>query len=345
MSTSQSPEPVAQRITVPRGQQPLPVRDGLNPSRVRLPQDADATTAWDFLTACIASQRYRAPEDDTEALTQRFATGQVIIGPRFRLAEPESPVAPGEDVWFYRIPAPEREVPFACSIVYEDEYILVANKPPFMATMPRSRHITQTATVRLRRATRNNDLTPAHRLDRLTSGLLLFTKQRQHRGAYQTMFAQRSVRKTYEAVATAAAIPAGTVWESRIEKQHGTIRSYETPGTPNSRTEVVAVTPLDDATQQRLQGYHDTSAALARYTLRPHTGKTHQLRLHMYAAGVPMLGDPFYPEVLPEEAEDFRVPLRLAATELAFTDPVTGAARHFSLPAHAYWPDLKLSSP
>ena len=66
-----------------------------------------------------------------------------------------------------------------------------------MATMPRASHITETATVRLRRATGNEELTPAHRLDRATSGLLLLTKRREIRGAYQELFARREVHKEY----------------------------------------------------------------------------------------------------------------------------------------------------
>lgn len=65
---------------------------------------------------------------------------------------------------------------------------------------------------------------------------------------------------------------------------------------------------------------------LARYRLTPQTGQTHQLRVHMTALGVPLLGDPLYPVVAdPVPPGDFRRPLQLVARELEFTDPVTGA--------------------
>ncbi|MBG9350850.1 23S rRNA pseudouridylate synthase, partial [Corynebacterium belfantii] len=67
-----------------------------------------------------------------------------------------------------------------------------------------------------------------------------------------------------------------------------------------------------------------------RYTLKPHTGKTHQLRLHMLAAGVPILGDTIYPTILDEDAEDYSRPMHLTSTELGFIDPLTGRPRLFT---------------
>ena len=68
----------------------------------------------------------------------------------------------------------------------------------------------------------------------------------------------------------------------------------------------------------------------ARYRLVPGTGQTHQLRVHMNALGLPILGDPLYPEVTPPvPAGDFRRPLQLLARRLEFTDPVTGVEHRF----------------
>jgi tRNA pseudouridine32 synthase/23S rRNA pseudouridine746 synthase len=69
------------------------------------------------------------------------------------------------------------------------------------------------------------------------------------------------------------------------------------------------------------------------YRLSPHTGQTHQLRVHMNALGLPLRGDRIYPSLLPEptagEPEDFNAPLQLLARSIAFTDPVTGLAHRF----------------
>ncbi|HEY9094744.1 MAG TPA: pseudouridine synthase, partial [Hydrogenophaga sp.] len=81
--------------------------------------------------------------------------------------------------------------------------------------------------------------------------------------------------------------------------------------------------------------------AWARYRLTPISGKRHQLRVHMNALGLPIVGDQFYPEVLrgPEAHEDFATPLRLLAKAVAFTDPITGAARSFQSRQSLVWPD------
>lgn len=304
---------------------PLPPRDGLSASRARTPT---AITAFDFVAHLIGTQRHRHPDDNEAAIYERFATGQVLLRDGTVLS-PDSPLEPDTDIFFYRRPAPEAPVPYEIGIVFEDDDILVVDKPPFLATMPRAIHITETATVRLRRATGNEELTPAHRLDRMTAGLLLFTKRREVRGAYQELFARREVHKRYEAIAPFLDVAVPTVWRSHIAKQHGEIESYEIPGAePNAETVVRGIDRLSAADEAVLVDAHVASGPLARYLLEPVTGKTHQLRVHMASAGAPILGDPVYPEVLPY-TEDFTVPMRLKSTELAFTDPLSGEGRHF----------------
>ena len=152
------------------GLHPLPIKDGLNPTRVRVPEEVSPIKAADFLMEVIQTQRHRHPDDDLEALMKRFADQEVVLFDATPIS-PEYLLSAEQDVFFYRTPAPETPVPYNIPIVYEDNDILVADKPPFMATMPRARHIVETATVKLRRSTGIDDLAPAHRLDRLTSGL------------------------------------------------------------------------------------------------------------------------------------------------------------------------------
>jgi tRNA pseudouridine32 synthase/23S rRNA pseudouridine746 synthase len=99
----------------------------------------------------------------------------------------------------------------------------------------------------------------------------------------------------------------------------------ETAGEPNSETRI-------EKTEVR--------GAWARYTLSPVTGKRHQLRVHMNALGLPIVGDQLYPTVLhgPDEPEDFQAPLHLLAKAIAFTDPLTGAARCFNSKIILDWP-------
>ena len=307
-----------------KGFSPLPIKDGLNPTRVRVP--AGPITAWAFLEEVITAQRHRNPLDDAAALQARFDNNEVVLRDQTVL-HPKTLLSTDTDVYFYRMPAPETPVPYDIPIIFEDEHLLVVDKPPFMATMPRAKHIDQTATVQIRRKTGIDELSPAHRLDRLTSGILVFTKTKDVRGAYQTLFAERRVQKTYEAIAPLSDVAAGTVWESRIEKTPGEIQGHIVDGPVNAITFLADVTAVDNTAYESI---HGKQPPLARYTLKPKTGKTHQLRLHMWQAGVPILGDPVYPVIFPADAEDMRVPMHLTATHIAFTDPLSGKPREFS---------------
>ena len=307
-----------------RGATPLPIRDGLNPTHARVAEGP--ITAWDFVHNLIETQRHRHPDDNDAALQARFTANEVVSQDGTPLS-PDSTLATNAMVYFYRMPAPETPVPYDIPILHEDEHLLVVDKPPFMATMPRARHITETATVRLRRMTGNNELSPAHRLDRLTSGILVFTKDRTVRGAYQTLFAERRVTKTYEAIAPLADVSPGTVWRSRMEKTPGELQGRIVEGEVNAITEVGGVEPVDKAPYEAI---HGSLPEIAKYTLKPQTGKTHQLRLHMLQAGIPIIGDPIYPVIFPAEAEDMRIPMHLTATHISFVDPLTARPREFS---------------
>ena len=293
--------------------QPLPPRGGLTASRVRAPEEV---IARDFLLAVVNGQRHRHPEDGPRAVDRRFSAGEVVDRRGVPLT-PTQLLDAGDDVYFYRMPAPEPHVPFEITTVYEDDRILVVNKPPFLATTPKGAHITETAVVRLRRATGNEELAPAHRLDRHTSGLLLFTKKREFRGAYQEMFTRRDVQKTYHAEAALnPQLTAPAVWRSRISKTPGDLQAHTVEGEPNAETLLAEVVPHGDT---------------ATYVLKPHTGRTHQLRLHMCEAGVPIINDPLYPTIRDDLMDNMTKPLKLTAHTLAFTDPVDGTTREFSL--------------
>ncbi|MGW5385524.1 RluA family pseudouridine synthase [Nocardia sp. NPDC003963] len=300
-----------------RQQPPLPKRFGLDPARLRLPEEAHWATVRDHLV-------HRLPRVDPARIDEMLRAGEIVDldGP----LAPDAPYVPGGAVWFHRDLPDEKPVPFDLPIVYRDETILVVDKPHFLATIPRGSHILQTALVRLRRELDLPELIPAHRLDRATAGLVLFVVDPVRRGAYQTLFQRQQVRKEYEAV---AAYRSGLVFplslESRIIKEKHVLAAQEVPGTPNARTRVELLEQRDD---------------IARYRLYPATGRTHQLRLHMNSLGIPILGDDFYPVITDKPVDDFSRPLQLLAATLAFTDPVTGENRRFdSTRALQSWTD------
>lgn len=179
---------------------PLPIKNGLNPTRAQVPLDEGTPVkAYDFISRVISAQRHRHPDDDETAVFQRFSDGLVVLDS----GEPVSPdalIPPGRFLNFYRRPAPEREVPGTLDLLYEDNDLLVVDKPPFLATLPRGQHIAQTALTKARIQFGISELSPCHRLDRLTRGVLMFTKRPEIRGAYQTMFDRREPKKIYEAI-------------------------------------------------------------------------------------------------------------------------------------------------
>lgn len=298
-------------------QPPLPPRGGLGATRARVPE-ADPIRAWDLIWHLVSTQRHRHPGDNESAVNERFARNEVVLIDGTPVA-PGTVLAPGTDVFFYRRPAPEVRVPYEITTVFEDDHIMVVNKPPFLTTMPRGSHITESVTVRLRRATGNEDLTPAHRLDRATSGLILLTKRAELRGAYQELFARRHVDKIYEAVADDIGLTAPQAWEHHIEKNDGGLAARILSGRePNALTHVSDVTPILDP------------PGAARYLLHPVTGRTHQLRVQMLDAGVPIHGDPIYPKLQPLDEEDFAEPMLLSSVGISFADPLSGEQRSFS---------------
>lgn len=271
----------------------MPVVDGLGPARVRV---LGGLLVDEFERRFGAGAKVRAGEV--------FSVDGAVLD--------ETTVLPaGAHVYLYRELPDEVVVPFDIPVLHRDDDIVVVDKPHFLATMPRGRHVVQTALVRLRRELDLPELSPAHRLDRLTAGVLLFTTRRNVRGRYQTLFAHGEVRKTYLAHADgqpAVALP--VTLRSRIVKRRGHLQAVEEPGEANAETHVAA---LGDG----------------HYQLRPHTGRTHQLRVHMASIGLPITGDPLYPTVIDVAADDFSRPLQLLAHRLEFDDPLTGEPREF----------------
>lgn len=272
------------------------MRDGLGPARVRLRGGAVLVEFADRFG---------------EAAAQKVLNGEVFTADG-TVVTADTVLQPNSVVYLYRELPDEIPVPFDVPVLYRDENLVVVDKPHFLATMPRGRHVAQTALVRLRRELDLPELSPAHRLDRLTAGVLVFTARRAVRGAYQTMFARGGAAKTYLAHSSAPTDRDFPVTvRSRIIKRRGLLQAVEEPGEPNAETVV----------QHSGDG---------RYRLLPRTGRTHQLRVHMNSLGLPITGDPLYPEVVDVAAGDFTTPLKLLAQTLEFTDPVTGIRRRFT---------------
>ncbi|GAB3289309.1 pseudouridine synthase [Parasphingorhabdus pacifica] len=285
---------------------PVPQRYGVDAVRLKLP----TAGAWETIRDHLLD---RLPKIAPERLDLMFREQRIVD--LHGSLPPEAPFVPNSFVWLHRDLPDEVPVPFEVNVVHRDEALLVVDKPHFLATTPRGGHVAETALVRLRRRLDLPDLSPAHRLDRPTAGLVMFVVRPEHRGAYQTLFHDRMVHKEYEAIAPVdAGLETPRTVRSRIVKERGVIAAQELPGEANSET----VVRLDER-----QG------SLGRYRLLPRTGRTHQLRVHMNSLGIPIIGDDFYPVLTERAHDDFSRPLQLLAKTLEFTDPLSGEQRRF----------------
>lgn len=297
---------------------PLPVRDGVGATRLRVPSEGP----WPTVGAYMAERFFHLAPG---RVLDRLDRGDIVAIDGSALTR-DTPLGVHDFVWYYREPAVEQHIPFDVEILHQDADLVVVDKPHFLPTTPGGKFLQNSALVRLRNALGVPELTPIHRLDRATAGLLMFSVRPVTRGGYQLLFENRQVEKVYEAVSP---LPEGwdphvpglggsafpLVHRNHISKLRGTVCVQVDPGRePNAET-LVELIGFDDRRLHTL--------------LRPHSGKMHQLRVHLAELGAGILNDPFYPELLPEQPDDFAHPLQLLARELRFTDPLTGAPREF----------------
>ncbi|MCK5307424.1 MAG: pseudouridine synthase, partial [Zetaproteobacteria bacterium] len=206
---------------------------------------------------------------------------------------------------YYREVKAEPRIPFEEKILYEDDEILLADKPHFLPVTPTGKSVNECLIHRLVVRTGNKELVPVHRLDKETAGLVLFSKRPETRKEYFALFQEGRINKQYEAIATLPRDSERKAWliESRIEPSGEWILCHNVPGKINARSRIELL---------------ESDGDRARFALSPITGKTHQLRLHMGLIGSQILHDKFYPELQPEsEVVDYSRPLQLLAKSLA----------------------------
>jgi 23S rRNA pseudouridine955/2504/2580 synthase len=210
----------------------------------------------------------------------------------------------------------DRDVAYAKSLVlYEDEEVLVLDKPAGLAVQggtKTTRHVD-----RLLGAWGEGLERPrlVHRLDRDTSGVLVLGKTPGAAARLAGAFAKRKARKTYWAIVMGSPKPAEGLIELHLAKRG-----------VGDRELVVPAEPKEAGAEPAETEYVTLSRAAHRATwmaLRPHTGRTHQLRAHMKAIGHPILGDPKYGDEASHELSA-GLKLQLHARRLALPHPSRG---------------------
>jgi tRNA pseudouridine32 synthase/23S rRNA pseudouridine746 synthase len=285
----------------------LPTRDGVGPSCIALPA-GEWRTVLEFLTQQFAA----IPPAEW---LDRMARGDVFDAHGVQIG-PDTLYRAHLKIYYYRSLAREPRVPFEETVLYRDDFLLVADKPHFLPVVPSGRYLHETLLVRLKKNLGIDTLAPVHRIDRETAGVVLFTIRPETRGIYQALFRERRVAKCYHAIAPwRAELALPQVYRSRLAAAASFMKMREVEGEPNTETAIALLERRGD---------------LARYELRPASGQRHQLRVHMAALGIAILNDTIYPVHHPEQAEpDYRHPLQLLAKSIAFTDPLSGEERRF----------------
>ena len=280
------------------------------PSLLRLPdRERPYPNLLEFLSG-------RFPNIPTEAWKNRILSGNVLDASK-NPVDLNFPYQPGAKLYYFREVEAEPHIPFEADILFQDNHLLVADKPHFLPVTPGGKFVNECLLNRLKDMTGNPELTPLHRLDRHTAGVLLLSKRRETREAYFGLFRHRQVSKRYEAWCyLPVLLPNERRWnvQNRIEDAEPWFLSQVVPGKPNAHSKIELL---------------ETKGELGRFGLEPVTGKKHQLRLHLSNLGFPIVNDRFYPELLPEGPDDFTKPLQLLAKSIAFTDPLSAEPRCF----------------
>lgn len=289
---------------------PLPTRDGVGPSCVGLPQGP-----WPTIVEFLIE---RFPAITREAWMARIEANDVVDEHGVHVTAQRRYQAPLR-VYYYRTLDAEVRIPFDEQVLFQDDQLVVVDKPPFLPVTPAGKYLQESLLVRLKRKLKLDDLVPLHRIDRSTAGLVLFSVRPETRGAYQAMFPERRIAKHYEAVVPwrlgVSSVP--DAYRSRLVDDEHFMCVKEEAGEPNSETRIVV---------EQAAGDH------ALLKLSPITGRKHQLRVHCMALGMPIVNDPIYPTLLPPDSDDFDKPLQLLAKSVAFQDPVSGELRTFTSP-------------
>lgn len=285
--------------------------EGISSSMVYLPAGQEHTCLLDFFVTSfphIAASEWEA----------RFAEGLVMTQEGDAVAA-RDPYLPNTHLQYFRRLAREPQIPFEEAILFQDEHILVADKPHFLPVTPSGLYLHQTLLNRLKKKTGIQELSPIHRIDRDTAGLVIFSVNPNQRAQYQNLFRDRVVKKVYEAVAPYSEELVNKLpmtYQSRLEESEHFLQMQEVEGEANADTLIELL---------------EVNQPWARYRLTPGSGKKHQLRCHLNSLGIPIHHDQIYPILTPyqEYDLDFSKPLQLLAKEIHFKDPVTGQERSF----------------
>ncbi|WP_245974940.1 pseudouridine synthase [Corynebacterium alimapuense] len=265
---------------------PIPAQAGISPQRVILRGVVPETPEL------FAGQAGDSP----------FPPGQRLL--------PGTVLQQAIPAWFHpEVPA-EPEIPFNYELIHIDDDLVVVDKPHFLPSTSNGRIVRETVQTRLRLHFGQDEIVALHRLDRLTSGVLICSRRAATRGAYQRLFQERAVHKTYLAQVH------GTPPEGQAK-----LDLHKIPG----RRDVQVV--ANGQGKPTVTSFRPVGKNLVE--VEPLTGHTHQIRAVLNHLGAPIVGDDTYPVDRGLALYDFSTPLHLWATKVSLNDPFSGDHRVF----------------
>jgi tRNA pseudouridine32 synthase / 23S rRNA pseudouridine746 synthase len=280
------------------------------PSYVSLPDGESAATVFEFMLA-------RFPRISESVWRERIELGKVHFDDGERI-DFQTPYQAHRRVCYYREVMNEVKIPFDEKVLFENENFCVVDKPHFLPVHPAGQYVNETLVTRLRAKYGCEELCSAHRIDRLTAGLVLCVKKQSKRGLYQQLFKDSAVKKVYLA---AGRLPSNT------DQTHWHLKARMEPREDYFRMQVV---PEGPANSESLIDLIGREGDVGLFRLQPVTGKKHQLRVHLCEIGSGILNDPLYPDYVSKDTpEDYDQPMQLLAKQLEFTDPVSGKLMEF----------------
>jgi 23S rRNA pseudouridine1911/1915/1917 synthase len=304
---------------------------GVDPSAIlrifRVPPESEGTRCDVFLQ----SQLRNTSRTRARAIVQASAFRE--DGRRIR---PSERLRAEDRVFLWRAPFEEEETPTELTTLYEDEHLLVIDKPPLMTVHPTARHHKNTLIKRLEAQRPGEFFSLIHRLDRETSGALLVGRSKEADREFKRLLENRSVE----------AISAARAGEAPLCPEHGMLKTYLaiTWGVPAPGLVTVPLEPDTNnplRVKMRIAAAHSGLYARTGITVREvragyalvecelHTGRQHQIRVHLAHLGCPVVGDKLY-------GPDERLLARAADHELSDEDVAILELPRHALHAHRY---------
>lgn len=262
-------------------------RPEVRPSTVKLPEQPPpgVRTVFEFFL-------HRFPRVPRATWVERFATGKVWS--KEEPIDAATAYRPLLEVHYRREVGVEPPVREDYRVVWSDDHLLVVDKPPNLPVTPGGRWVRGCLLHLLLETTGNESIVPLHRLDRLTSGLVLLSTDPETRSHYGRLFQPRPmVEKVYTAVCEVVEAPRSR----RLSLEDHIARSPE----EYWRQVVLQDLPANARCDIEVVSEED---GLALVHVRPSTGRKHQIRVQLAHAGLPILGDPLYGTVRSNDPGD-----------------------------------------